>query len=384
MGSELVKTGIDAGKLAEMDLIVKECNLAALGSLGNFERAFKLANGMQLLSDMITRDMMKPIMVLMNSKLGFKTDRDPAKRDSDGKPNTAYDEPTVKRCLIEALFAGVYPVGNQFNIIAAQSYVTQEGFEHKVRSFPGVTQPNLQLSVPVTSNGGALVSAIATWSLDGVPCKLERLQGKEVDQRIVVRVNSGQGADAIFGKAKRKLWKAVFDQLIGCDSGIPDGDVSDLIGYVEPMQRPGPVQPPSGTVVVGDFLNPKGAGQKSEVGNQNAEVRDGELTADDGEGRGDDEPEEGPRESAASTQTPKQATAVELLIKNFGYLRTPVTRAQLEAFIQADLDAIGDSEILVLQEMCGECQRGLREWRAGETEPGPLGRTSGQGQGRFA
>src|SRR5436309_85981 len=64
--------------LAGIDAVVKDCSLATLEGQGQFERALKLAHGMNRLREMITDQMMaQSIMPLMNTKLGFRTDRDP-------------------------------------------------------------------------------------------------------------------------------------------------------------------------------------------------------------------------------------------------------------------------------------------------------------------
>lgn len=197
-------------QIAELDDIVQACNLSTMTAEQAFESAFRMAAGVQRLRQSITSAMMKDIMALQGTALGFRTDK-----DRDG----GYPVEVVKDCAIEAVLRGFRLVGNEINIISGRMYGTKEGFARLVREFEGVTDLRLVPSVPRMQNGGALVSYKATWRIDGAP--------QTLDREFAVRVNSGMGADAIIGKATRKMLAAIYGQLTGSEHAIPEGEVGD-------------------------------------------------------------------------------------------------------------------------------------------------------------
>lgn len=190
---------------ADLESIVQQCSLAALADYGQFQKTFAMAAGIRRLKDLITDDMMKDIMPLQGSSLGFRTDK-----DKDG----GYSMPVVKECLIEAVLRGLQPVGNQFNIVSGRCYTTKEGFTHLMKTLPGLTDLKLTFGVPKMQQGGATVDAAATWKYNGAADSLTR--------ELAIRVNAGMGADAVLGKAERKIRAAVYAQITG--TVLSDGD----------------------------------------------------------------------------------------------------------------------------------------------------------------
>ena len=119
----------------DLENVVRQCSLAALNQYGQFQKAFMMASGIGQLRKMISNEMMDQIMPLMNTSLGFKTDKDPNQEDwKTKKPHVPYSKEIVKDCLIEAVLRGVQPVGNQFNIISAGCYITKEGFTRLLKN----------------------------------------------------------------------------------------------------------------------------------------------------------------------------------------------------------------------------------------------------------
>ncbi len=168
-------------------------------------------------------------MALQGTGLGFLTDKDVAKNgEKPGYPIT-----DVKLVAIEAALMGAHWVGNEFNIISCRPYLTKNFFTRKLREFDGFTDLKLFPGVPVLAGEkGALVPYVATWKLNGVEDRIERLvtklaDNREIDERICVKVNSGMGADAILGKAERKIKAAIYGRLTG--SEVADGDVDDVL-----------------------------------------------------------------------------------------------------------------------------------------------------------
>lgn len=82
--------------------------------------------------------------------------------------------------------------------------------------------------VPSSGTGGALVPALATWELNGKPdrldCRVTKRADGEDDMRIPIRVNKGMGADAIIGKAERKVCHRVYEIITGISLPSVDED----------------------------------------------------------------------------------------------------------------------------------------------------------------
>jgi hypothetical protein len=189
---------------------------------GSFESELAVARAVGDLRAALTPEMMQPVMALMNTDLGFRTDRDPkiTPKDKDGNPMTPYSLDVVREVVIEAKLRGFHVVGNEFNIIAARFYACKNGFRRKVITWPGVTDFKDSYDVPrLVGDKGAIVKCKATWRKDGIADGLER--------EFPIRVNFGMGADAILGKTQRKLLAAVHDRLSGVIT--PEGDIGDEV-----------------------------------------------------------------------------------------------------------------------------------------------------------
>lgn len=173
-----------------LDKIASNRNLT-IGS--QFSRAFATANAIGQLNALLTPEVMRPIMALQGTPLGFLTD-------------TKYDVDTVRSALIEAVLNGVQPVGNEWNIISGRCYITKAGMKRKLRDIPGLSFSVTCGFPKMSENGAALIVGI-DWTIDG--------KSEHKDLPIPVRVNRGMGADAIAGKATRKAYAWLYEHLTG-------------------------------------------------------------------------------------------------------------------------------------------------------------------------
>lgn len=199
---------------------------------GSFEAEIAVAQTMADMRALLTPEVMAPIMALMNSDIGFRTDRDPkvTPKDKEGNPMQPYSMEVVRDCVIEAKLRGFHIVGNEMNIIAARFYGCKNGFRRKVTTGKGVTDFRDTYDVPrLVGDKGAIVKCKATWRKDGTEQSLER--------EFPIRVNAGMGADAILGKCQRKLLAAVHDRLMGIVT--PEGEANE-----EVIDIPGATQKP--------------------------------------------------------------------------------------------------------------------------------------------
>lgn len=187
-------------------------------------RAFATAAAMRELEAAITPAMMQDIQNLMNSPLGFKTDRKEGtfkKVQKDGKwfsePVKPYLPVTIKRCVIVALLAGAELAGNQFNIIAGQTYFTKEFMQKAVLSFRGLSHFKMEIGPPMRhGEKTACFDAKASWLVNGEEFDLAcTKQADGVDMRIVVNSHSTSGPDQLRGLAESKLLRRVVSMLTG-------------------------------------------------------------------------------------------------------------------------------------------------------------------------
>lgn len=162
------------------------------------------------------------IMPLMNSRLGFLTDRDPAKmRDNDRKP--PYSIAEVRNVVVEACLRGAMMTDNETNIIAGNWYGTKNYFWRKLCEFPGISDLTPIAGVPKfeyedTQWGPkpkrAVVPYKVTYAIKG--------QKYEISRDIAVKLNSQSTDDVAVGKADRKMWATVWAILSGTPQELVD------------------------------------------------------------------------------------------------------------------------------------------------------------------
>ena len=209
MGTELIPAKLKTA-MANVEAVSRDYGLAAIENKGELERGLMLAEGTTQMMALLTEEVMKPIMALQGSTLGFRTDKDSA----GGYPLKA-----VRDVTIEAYLRGFRMTGNEVNIIAGRFYAAKDGCRRRVLEWPGLKEFRHELSFPTDKGGTAYVNALATWTLNGKPDQYERRDKTAIPSRR----NSGMGDDAILGKAERKLYAGVLNQL--SSFVIPDGEV---------------------------------------------------------------------------------------------------------------------------------------------------------------
>lgn len=185
-------------------------------------KAFVIAHAIEAIRKCLSNEIMDDVMKLMNTPLGFKTDRVPCSK----KQVIAYSRDVVRDVAVQALIRGLRLTGNEINIIASNLYVTKEGCKRLVREFPGLTDLKVQIGVPRTTGEGALVDAKSAWNLNGIGDALIC----EGSYAIPIRVNKAMGIDAIIGKAESKIFRRIYDRLMGSELSLPDPEESEQQG----------------------------------------------------------------------------------------------------------------------------------------------------------
>ena len=196
----------------EIAVKLNQSVLSVIGedNMAGFEKSFQIANAMAFLRENLTDEVMKPIMSMQGSKLGFKTDKD---------QNGGYPIAVVRDCLIDASLTGVSTHGNQFNIIGGNMYLTKEGYGALLKKVKGLKFV-IKHSVPKVdaSKTFATVDSTVKYTIDGAT--------EEETLTFSIKGSSYATADAYLGKAERKARAWLFNQV--SDIEVSDGDVEDI------------------------------------------------------------------------------------------------------------------------------------------------------------
>lgn len=186
---------------------------SAIDIVNNFGAAFNAARVITLLREALTDEVMiKVFMPLMNTKVGFRTDRD-GKPDKNGKVKPLYDIATVRDAIIDAAIIGLLPTGNQFNIISGTMYPTKEGYTVLLKKIGAKYIIDVQQD---RSQNPAFAE---------FPCKISySYNGEKNPLTVVATVRRDQYSsnDQLRGKAERRAKKALYEYLTGTDYGDAD------------------------------------------------------------------------------------------------------------------------------------------------------------------
>jgi len=187
---------------------------------GDFMNAFVMSSAIQKMKELLTDEYLTPIMQLQGSFLGFRTDKD--------KENIKYSKEIVKDCLITAVLLGVSPVGNQFNIISGNTYITKQGFTYLLKKMEGLSY-KITYDIPTVSSDlkTAVCKSNLSWTYNGKA-------GEEVLEFQIKISQYSATADAIHGKVERKTKAWLYNYLNNTE--LPEGDVSEPIIIPEAKQ----------------------------------------------------------------------------------------------------------------------------------------------------
>jgi hypothetical protein len=205
---------LDANVEKNLDVLEQfaTIDLTSAEKTGKFRDAFLAAAAMSRLRELLTGKAIEYVCALSNSRLGFQTDN-----YYNRQRNNPYPPEIIRDCTIEAVLRGARLVGNEFNLIAGNAYFTKAFFSRKLLEYPGLTDLQIIYGIPAIQPGGAVIETKATWVLNG--------KAMSRTEKFAIRVNEGQGADAIRGKAERKTKAQIYWQLTGTRHA--DGDVSE-------------------------------------------------------------------------------------------------------------------------------------------------------------
>lgn len=194
-------------------------NSRNLQVVNNFGAAFEAVGVVSLLREALTDEIMdKVFMPLMNTKVGFLTDRT-GRANSRGQVMPNYSREVVRDCIIDAVTIGMIPTGNQFNIIADRMYPTKEGYTYLLKRMGckymldvgwNKSQNNDYAEIPVKIN--------------------YEYQGEKNGFTVVatVKKDAYSSPDQLRGKAERRAKKALYEYITGLDLGDADNEVINV------------------------------------------------------------------------------------------------------------------------------------------------------------
>lgn len=229
MAEEKGLSVIDTAK-QKFELACKDA--ASLQIVNNFGAAFTAVNVIALLREALTDEVMNRVfMPLMNTKVGFLTDRNGRPR-SGGRPALpCYTIPVVRDAIIDAVSIGLLPTGNQFNIIAERMYPTKEGYTALLRKL------GVKYFIDVSFDKSQ------TPGFAEIPCKINyEYNGEKNAFGVIATVKKDDysSPDQLRGKAERRAKKALYEYITGCDFGeadetssVVDAEYKDVTREVE-------------------------------------------------------------------------------------------------------------------------------------------------------
>lgn len=215
MADEKGLSVIDSAR-QKFELACKDAS--ALQIVNNFGAAFTAVNVIALLREALTDEVMKKVfMPLMNTKVGFLTDRNGRPRSNGRAPLPLYDISVVRDAIIDAVSIGLLPTGNQFNIIAERMYPTKEGYTALLRKL------GVKYFIDVSFDKGQ------TPGFAEIPCKINyEYNGEKNGFSVIATVKKDDysSPDQLRGKAERRAKKALYEYITGCDFGEADENSS--------------------------------------------------------------------------------------------------------------------------------------------------------------
>lgn len=208
--------GGELDRLLAMDLVIKGASPAELSRIPALEAAIKRADAIEKLRDALTDAVVRRFQPLMNTALGFRTDR-PNKKNPE-----PYSIDEVRVCMIEALLIGLRLTDNEWNIISGRCYVTREGFSRLIREHEGLSDLQINVGVPAGDRTkGVTIRYECSWRIDGKP--------QSIEATIPVRGDEWSTLDQLLGKGDRKIKARIWAKITGSEVS-PDGDVEDAGG----------------------------------------------------------------------------------------------------------------------------------------------------------
>lgn len=239
--TEIVKTDNRPEFLKEISKNISAMNKLIVdvqeltSKVSEFERSMMYGHYLVKIKEQFNGKTLEIVKNLMNTGIGFKTDRNPD--DPNCKYKDVYSDEIIKNCATQAIMHGLRIHGNEWNILGGNFYATKEGLQRIVRA-----NPNLERKIKETIKGFKQSSESHIWEFK---CEYEfKLKGEqEVKDSVNIYVRGKQGNydipfDAVMGKAVRKLLKTIYNEM-NHGFHLEDADDVDELETVGSLKEPG-------------------------------------------------------------------------------------------------------------------------------------------------
>lgn len=176
----------------------------------HYEKSLAYGYYLTKIKEQIVGKPLEIIKSLMNTGIGFKTDRNP--NDPNCKNKEIYSDDIIKNCVVQAIMYGLRIHGNEFNILGGNFYATKEGLDRIVHS-----NPLLEEKAKEKIKGFRQDDKTGIWGISFE--YLYKLKGEaKVSEEVTAYVKGKIGNydipfDAVMGKAKRKLFKVMYNDM---------------------------------------------------------------------------------------------------------------------------------------------------------------------------
>lgn len=234
MSTEISLSPNLVNQIAVLQNVVEESKAgikAAIVNRARMQVPFIRARAVRELEKAITDELLTDIVALQNHPMGFKTDRQPGK-------SSPYSKAELRPVVVQALSMGASFDGNEFNVLAGNLYLTKEYYSRQCKDV-GVRELKVHLGSPARQKFDEksflfLVAASATWRFADRLMSLEWdvIEG-ESDNRLIVKGYSTSSIDEIHGKCRRRVLKAIFEEVSGISLEEETDDDPPLEGQFE-------------------------------------------------------------------------------------------------------------------------------------------------------
>lgn len=204
----------------KFELAIKEAEQFSL--VQNAGSAFKAVIVVNNLREALTDEVMEQVfMPLMNTQIGFMTDR-PIRDKKTGKElKPEYSISEVRDAIIDAASFGLLPTFNQFNIIASKMYPTKEGYSAKLKKLSVKHFISVGVDQAKPSDKFAILQTKVDYEYEG--------EKKSFVFNATVPKDQWSSYDQLKGKAERRAKKKLFEFLTGIDMGDADANNPGVI-----------------------------------------------------------------------------------------------------------------------------------------------------------
>jgi hypothetical protein len=184
----------------------------------NAGAAFEAVIIVKTLRELLTDEIMKDVfMPLMNTKIGFATDRN-GKPNKQGNVAPLYSIDIVRDAIIDAAAFGLLPTFNLINIISEKMHPTKEGFTALLKKLKVKYVLNFGADNTDPNSKFAEISVRINYALE------DGKEQKPFVMTAVVPKTAYSSYDQLKGKAERRAKKMLYEYVTGLDLGENDGE----------------------------------------------------------------------------------------------------------------------------------------------------------------